>query len=132
MTRRARERKELQLQILDAASDLFARGGEEAVTLRAVADKIEYSATAIYSHFPSKGALMRELCDGELATLGRILQRAAQVADPLDRLRKVAIAYADFGLQYPPQYRLLFAHDLPAVQGQPDSENGAQAREAVG
>ena len=49
--------------ILDAARELFATEGYEAVTMRRIADRIEYSPTAIYFHFKDKESLVRELCD---------------------------------------------------------------------
>src|SRR5271156_3463451 len=49
--RRARQRKFLRQEILDAASELFVRNGFENVSMRSIADKIEYSPTAIYHYF---------------------------------------------------------------------------------
>ncbi|HTR04723.1 MAG TPA: helix-turn-helix domain-containing protein, partial [Thermoanaerobaculia bacterium] len=46
--RRERERHELRGRILDAARELFAEQGYEAVTMRNIADRIEYSPTALY------------------------------------------------------------------------------------
>ena len=60
--RRDREREEIRTRILDAARELFATEGYEAVTMRRIADRIEYSATAIYFHFRDKEALLQELC----------------------------------------------------------------------
>ncbi|HKO02638.1 MAG TPA: helix-turn-helix domain-containing protein, partial [Thermoanaerobaculia bacterium] len=42
--------------ILDAARELFATEGYDAVTMRRIADRIEYSPTAIYFHFNDKEA----------------------------------------------------------------------------
>ena len=61
--RREREREETRTRILDAARELFAAEGYEAVTMRRIAERIEYSATAIYFHFKDKEALVKELCD---------------------------------------------------------------------
>ena len=69
--RRERERQELRVRILDAARELFAEQGYDAVTMREIADRIEYSPTAIYFHFKDKEALLRELCDTDFATLAR-------------------------------------------------------------
>ena len=107
-SRRVRERREARLRIIDAARELFAAGGEEALTLRRVAEKIEYSATTIYLHFQNKGALVRELCAADFAAFSRQLVQADRLNDPLDRLKKVASGYVDFGLQYPGQYRAMF------------------------
>ena len=110
--RRLREKNEMRLKILDAARDLFTSGGEEAVTLRKVAEKIEYSATTIYLHFVDKEALLRELCTADFLIFSRTLKQAERIADPIERLRQMSSAYVDFGLQYPGYYRLMF---LPSV-----------------
>ena len=106
--RRLREKNEMRLKILDAARDLFTVGGEEAVTLRKVAERIEYSATTIYLHFTDKEALLRELCTADFLVFGRTLKQAERTNDPIERLRLMASAYVDFGLQYPGYYRLMF------------------------
>ena len=114
--RRARERQETRLRIVEAAREIFAAGGEEALTLRRVAERIEYSATAIYLHFKNKEALVTELCMADFATFSRKLVQAERTADPLERLKKVAAGYVDFGLQHPGQYRAMFIN----VAGAPD------------
>lgn len=106
--RRKRERDETRLKIIEAARELFTGGSEEALTLRAVAQRIEYSATTIYLHFPNKEALVRALCAADFAGFSRRLIHAERSPDPLDRLREVAAGYVDFGLQYPNQYRAMF------------------------
>lgn len=106
--RRNRERDEVRLKIIEAARELFTGGNEEALTLRAVAQRIEYSATTIYLHFPNKEALVRALCAADFADFSRRLIQAERLTDPLARLRAVAAGYVDFGLQYPNQYRAMF------------------------
>ena len=113
--------------MVDAARELFLDGGEEAVTLRRVADKIEYSATTIYQHFPSKEALIQELCAVDFEGFSRMLKQAERLPDPLARLRKVSLCYADFGLQYPRHYRSMFmaSHRAPQRQPSDGGKNGA-------
>ena len=106
--RRLREKREMRLKILDAARALFIVGGEEAVTLRGVAEKIEYSATTIYSHFTDKEALLWELCAADFMMFSRLLKQAERTPDPIERLRQISATYVDFGLQYPGYYRLMF------------------------
>ena len=118
VSRRDRERKELRFRILEAGKALFAQGGEAAVTLRRVAEVIEFSATTIYLHFPSKEALVRELCEVEAALFARSLQQAESLVDAMERLRKMASLYADFGMQHPEHYRVLFMRERPSqVEG---------------
>ena len=106
--RRERERGETKLRIIEAARKLFTGGGGEALTLRQVARRIEYSATTIYLHFPNKEALVGALCAADFAVFSRILIQAERLGDPLERLRTIAASYVDFGLQYPNQYRAMF------------------------
>src|SRR5437879_1972140 len=94
--RRTREKGELRAKILDAARELFATQGYEAVTMRKVADKIEYSPTAIYLHFKDKTALIRELCDNDFMTFAGQFMKLVKISDPIERLRKVGYAYVDF------------------------------------
>ncbi len=124
LSRRQRERSEMRLRVLDAARDLFLSGGEEAVTLRRVAEEIEYSATTIYLYFPNKEALICELCSADFAAYSRVLQQAERTPDPLTRLRKMAAAYLDFGLLYPAHYRAMFitAASLKSADGEKESK----------
>jgi AcrR family transcriptional regulator len=106
--RRERERQELRDRILDAARTLFAEQGYDAVTMRKIAEKIEYSPTAIYFHFKDKQTLLQELCDTDFGALAQEFQKIARVADPVDRLRLIGRAYVEFAIAYPNHYRLMF------------------------
>jgi AcrR family transcriptional regulator len=84
--------------------------------MRRIADRIEYSPTAIYFHFKDKEALLKELCTADFGALAGQFGRIARVADPVERLRRVGHAYADFAIEYPNHYRLMFMTPKPAVQ----------------
>jgi len=113
--RRDREREEVRTRILDAARDLFLAEGYEAVTMRRVADRIEYSPTAIYFHFRDKDALIRELCDTDFRTLAQQFTSIAAIADPVEQLRLTGLAYFDFAANYPNHYRLMFMTPHPPM-----------------
>ena len=106
--RREREREEIRTRILDAARELFANEGVESVTMRRIADRIEYSPTAIYFHFRDKEALLAELCDCDFRSFAHGFLEIAQIADPVERLRAAGQAYVSFGLNNPSHYRLMF------------------------
>lgn len=106
--RRERHRLNVRTQILDAARELFAAEGYDAVTMRRIAQAIEYSPTAIYLHFKDKDALIHALCREDLASLAAAFQTIAETADPMVRLRELGMAYVDFGRTHPNHYRLLF------------------------
>lgn len=114
--RRRRESLRLRQKILNAARDLFAAHGYDAVTMRAIAKKIEYSPTAIYSHFQDKEALINELCSTDFMALASGFQQIGRVADPIERLRKIGRAYAEFGVKYTNHYRVMFMTPHPAFE----------------
>ena len=123
--RRVREREEIREKILDAARELFAAEGFEAVTMRRIADAIEYSPTAIYFHFKDKEALLKELCENDFRNLAHQFARIARVGDPIERLRATGLAYAEFGVHYPNHYRLMFMTPHPPIphDDNPDRDN---------
>ncbi len=123
LERREREKAELRTKILDAARELFVSEGYDAVTMRKVAEKIEYSPTAIYLHFADKDALIRELCHHDFGTFADRFAQAASAPDPIERLGQAGRAYVDFAMAYPQQYRFMFMTSRPAVE--PDGEEAA-------
>lgn len=106
--RRKRETAETRQRILDAARELFVERGPEATSMRAIADRIEYTPTAIYHHFESKDALLQECCAADFGHLLNHFRRVASVEDPIERLRRIGEAYVDFGIQHPMHYQFMF------------------------
>ncbi len=138
--RRQRERVETRDLILEAARELFLTEGYEGVTMRQVADKIEYSPTAIYVHFADKEALFRELCHQDFARLSTALHGIGQQPDPLQRLRTIGQGYIEFGAQYPNHYKLMFMTPHPfsgpndrdrEVKGNPEKDAYAFLKQTV-
>ncbi|HTQ03625.1 MAG TPA: TetR/AcrR family transcriptional regulator [Polyangiaceae bacterium] len=111
--RRERERQELRQRILDAARELFAARGYESVTMREIARRIEYSATALYKHFADKEALVRELCRHDFDALAQRLLEAVSSGDPFERFARAGLVYLDFAARHPQHYRLMFMGGLP-------------------
>jgi AcrR family transcriptional regulator len=113
LERRSRERADTRQRILDAAREMFVRQGYEATTMRAIADRIEYTPTAIYHHFRNKEALLAELCAADFRALAVAFQKIGRIEDPIERLRKSGMAYVQFGLDHPMQYQLMFMTRRP-------------------
>jgi AcrR family transcriptional regulator len=111
--RREREKQAVRTKILDAARELFIDQGYEAVTMRKIAQAIEYSPTAIYLHFRDKKAVMDAICDADFLKLATRFRRIAEIADPIERLRAAGFAYADFAMKHPNHYRLMFMTPHP-------------------
>jgi AcrR family transcriptional regulator len=127
--RRSRERADTRQRILEAAREMFVREGFDATTMRAIAQRIEYTPTAIYHHFANKHALLTELCTLDFRSLAHAFQRIGRIDDPIERLARIGSAYVDFGLQHPMQYQLLFMARRPEVpkDAQPPDDPGEDA-----
>lgn len=126
--RRERERGELRHKIVSAARELFAEKGVEAVTMRAVADRIEYTATALYGHFADKNALLHAIVTEDFLLFAKQFHAVESIDDPVLRLRAAAHAYVRFGLGHPNHYRLMFMTPLPEIS--PGIRRGACAEDA--
>jgi AcrR family transcriptional regulator len=95
--------------------------------MRAIAEKIEYSATAIYKHFADKDALLAELCRHDFRSFAAHFASAAAIEDPIERLRASGRAYLDFAMQYPQHFRLMFMAQRPEVPAEEgEKEDPAQ------
>ena len=119
LARRERQKAETRQAILDAARELFVSDGVEATTMRAIAARIGYTPTAIYHHFRDKDALIVELCMADFSALGQAMHKIGRIEDPVERLRRMGLAYTDFALDNPSQYRFMFMTSLrhPLVDG---------------
>lgn len=106
--RREREREEVRCKILDAAHKLFVQEGYEKVTMRRIAEAIEYSPTAIYHHFEDKDDVVQCLCERHFASLLHTLNAMEPPEDPVEGIRQLGRAYARFGFEHPNHYRFMF------------------------
>jgi AcrR family transcriptional regulator len=113
--RRERQCQQLREKILNAARELFAAFGYEAVTMRKVAEKIEYSPTTIYLYFHDKDALVRELCAVDFLGLASRFRALQAERDPIRRLKKIGAAYLQFARERPNHYRMMFMTPHPPL-----------------
>jgi AcrR family transcriptional regulator len=121
--RRDRERQELKQAILEAAREIAAREGWQAMTIRKVADRIEYSPPTIYEHFANKEAILIELMrEGFRLLLAEIRAGDAPAAGAEARLLALANAYWAFAWTHPELYQVM--HGLGGVPFCIDGESG--------
>ncbi len=123
--RRAREKEELRLKILEAAGQLFVEEGFANVSLRKIADRIEYSPATIYLYFKDKTDLFSSLCWETFSSLkAQLACLEEEQGDPLVSLRKGLRSYIDFGIEHPNHYLLTFCTpmDHTAQEKNPDFE----------
>ncbi len=114
LERRQREKEAVRSQILAAATELFVTEGVPNVSMRKIADKIEYAPSTIYLYFKDKEQILDTICEEVFSELCEILTDiSARKRPPLPSLREGLRAYIDFGLRHPHHYRLTFGH-IPA------------------
>jgi AcrR family transcriptional regulator len=106
--RRERERQELRSKIFDAARELFASHGYEAVTVRKIAEAINYTPTTIYSYFADKESLIREIVSHDFESFAQEFTSCANVEDPWQRLICAGRIFVSWGITHPNHYRMMF------------------------
>ena len=112
-SRKEREKEEMRSLILDAALRIFREKGYEGVSIRNIAEAIEYSPATIYLYYKDKSEIFFAL-QYEAAALKRDhLLPAALVENPWDRLIEFGRRYIDFGMKHPDLYDLLFITRIP-------------------
>ncbi len=127
--RRQREKKDQRQKILDAALEIINQEGFAALSMRKLADRIEYSPASIYLHFDSREHIARELSAAGYAQLLDRLTAAASNPNPIERLTAVNQSYVAFGLEHPETYRLIFMGDSGYMTAVPRS-SGPQCTES--
>jgi AcrR family transcriptional regulator len=95
-------------RLLAVARDHYLDVGFASFSLREVARRVGVSAPAVYRHFDSKEALLREVCTAGFRVFSSYLLRALSEATPRARLGASAMQYLRFGLENPRDYRVLF------------------------
>ncbi len=108
--RKAREKEELKRQILDAARELFVRDGYESVSMRKIADRIEYSPATIYTYFKDKDEILDCLCEETFLKLhlDKLARAHEMKGDALQALKNGMETYIRFGLEHPEHYIVTF------------------------
>jgi len=102
------DRDKLRVSILDAARYLFVQRGIDAVSMREIAKRINYSATTLYHHFADKEALLQAVCDEDFLKLASGMHQVMQLPDLIERIQALGKGYAMFALQHPNHYRMMF------------------------
>lgn len=116
--RRAREKEELRQEILIAARELFVHEGFANVSMRRIAEKIEYSPTTIYLYFQDKSGLLDCIVEERLQELCNQLHVLDEEAprDAVTSLRVGLRKYVDYWLAHPQDFRVAYMTDLRELE----------------
>jgi AcrR family transcriptional regulator len=108
----------LRNELVEAAEQLLDKAGEDAVTIRAVAQAVGVSLPAVYLHFGSRLELLHTVCLRVWGELGDWMGDADGSHDPFNALHQRSVAYVQFGLAHPVRYRLVMTGPATAASGQ--------------
>ncbi|UCC73724.1 MAG: TetR/AcrR family transcriptional regulator [Gemmatimonadota bacterium] len=128
--RKRRQRRDLKRRILDAAERLFAKDGYQNVSMRKIAEEIEYSTTVIYSLFRDKSEIIDDLiAEGYRGVYRRYEEILARRPDsPLETLNSIITEYVAFALENPNHYKLWFAtSEIRVIDGQLRMRHGGRS-----
>lgn len=105
-----RRRRKVRDAIVEAAEAIFAEEGEAGISMRRIAERIDYSPAALYKYFNSKEALFDEIRE---QFFERLYRRMVEVAETVTEgpilCEQCLRAYVETGLEQPAHYRLAFS-----------------------
>ncbi|HEX9510870.1 MAG TPA: TetR/AcrR family transcriptional regulator [Puia sp.] len=111
--RKEKQKLEVRKLILDASMKLFVEEGFDNVSIRRIADLIEYSPTTVYLYFKDKDEIFFNLHEVGFLKMQEMNKELATIENPLLRLHKMGENYLRFGMENPEYYDLMFIQRAP-------------------
>lgn len=115
-----RRRLRVRESIISAAERVFAKEGEHGLSIRRLADEIDYSPSAIYKYFGSKEELIDELKEAFFEGLLKRIDGTSSADRPfLQRAKACVATYVEAAVTRPFHYAAAFSSIQEVI-----SENG--------
>ena len=111
--RKEKQKQDIKKMILDASMKLFIEEGFDNVTMRKIADLIEYSPTTVYLYFKDKNEIFFQLHELGFQKMLEMNQHLPEIKNPLMRLYKMGENYIEFGMQNQEFYDIMFIQNAP-------------------
>ncbi len=124
---RIRRHERMRRRILNAAMQLFLSKGFDNVTMRNIARRVGYSPAALYRYFENRSDIFFALRGQGFEEFLAMQMTTRTISDPLERLHRHAEVYAEFGLENPEYYKLMFVLGAPLEQVHEKEEWAATA-----
>jgi len=107
--RRQRHKEEIKKEIILTAWELVKKEGWQSLSIRKIADAIEYSVPVIYDHFENKEAILLEFAKkGYYKLFKHMFEAKEQHTDPAEQIKAMADAYWNFAHEHRELYQLMF------------------------
>lgn len=107
-TPRARRHQRTQQAILDAAREIIRSEGVAALSMRAIAERIDYSPASLYEYYGGKEEIVAAVCDEAFTQLTLALRSTDPALPPTDYLRECGVNYVRFALENTDAFLLMF------------------------
>lgn len=115
--RRLREKDNVRSGILATAWQLVKDEGWQSLSIRKIAEAIEYSVPVIYDHFENKEAILQEFAKEGFRLLSRkVLLAKEKAGDPVSEIKAIADAYWNFALKNKEYYQLMYGVGMPCCE----------------
>jgi AcrR family transcriptional regulator len=106
--RKERDKLEMRLLILNAATKMFLEDGYDKTSIRSIAELIEYSPATIYLYFKDKDEIFLEIHNIGFELLFNEFKKSEILQDPVLKIKAINKAYIEFALNNPEYYDLMF------------------------
>jgi AcrR family transcriptional regulator len=113
-TPRERRHARTKQEIVNAALQIVVEQGVAALSIRTLAQKIDYSPSGLYEYFASKDEIMQAICEDGLEQLSTHLMRVSPDISPSQQLLEAGQIYLDFAYKHREQYFLMFGQSQMA------------------
>lgn len=115
--RKLRQKEEIRLSILQAAKQIVAEEGWQALSIRKIAEAIEYSAPVIYDHFGNKESILHELTKQGFQILNQELIKASKRStQPEKQIEAMAYSYWEFAFEHKAYYQVMYGLGMPSCE----------------
>ncbi|MBK8515289.1 MAG: TetR/AcrR family transcriptional regulator [Saprospiraceae bacterium] len=111
--RKERDKAELKDTILEAAKSILLKHGIKGLSIRKIANNVEYSPATIYLYFKDKDEIMHELMEMGFKLMNSYMSESISELDPVKRINGIGKAYIKFGLEKKDWYDLMFNSEKP-------------------
>ena len=101
------------MKIIQAAIELLREVGYDAISMRKIANRIEYSVGTLYIQYKDKDELFFDVQQAAFEEGFAYIKRIPAESAPMDRLMTLGQRYVQFGLENPDLYRLMFIMEEP-------------------
>lgn len=103
---------DLRTALIKAADEIIAKGGIEAFSLRAAAQRAGVSPAAPAHHFGSAKGLLTEVALLAFERLDHSIEEVGHSDDVVTDVRALSLACVTFAVHHPGHFRLMFRNDL--------------------